>query len=62
MTRCVTPCTSRCATNTHGSDSHCLKPQSRSHGKSDRCHRRPACAMPYTGFSTRHTRGRPSAP
>eukprot|EP00965_Chrysotila_dentata_P092165 3042738-Pleurochrysis_carterae.AAC.3 len=30
-----------------------------SQGKSDRCQRRPACAMPYTGFSTRHTQGRP---
>eukprot|EP00965_Chrysotila_dentata_P260946 6214092-Pleurochrysis_carterae.AAC.2 len=33
-----------------------------SNGNSDRCQRRPACAMPYTGFSIRHTRGLPSAP
>eukprot|EP00965_Chrysotila_dentata_P125895 4160863-Pleurochrysis_carterae.AAC.1 len=31
-------------------------------GNSERCQRRPACAMPYTGFSMRHTRGFPSAP
>eukprot|EP00965_Chrysotila_dentata_P080446 2654260-Pleurochrysis_carterae.AAC.1 len=47
---------------THESDAHCVKPKSRSHGKRVRCQRRPACAMPYTGFSTRQMRGRPSAP
>ena len=30
------------------------------HGKMERCQRRPACAMPYTGFSTRHRRSTPS--
>eukprot|EP00965_Chrysotila_dentata_P067931 2247128-Pleurochrysis_carterae.AAC.5 len=48
MTRCRVPLTFHSATNTHGSDSHCLKPQSRSQGKRDRCQRRPACAIPYT--------------
>eukprot|EP00965_Chrysotila_dentata_P164148 5419607-Pleurochrysis_carterae.AAC.1 len=47
---------------THGSDEHCVKPYSMSHGKRVRCQRRPACAMPYTGFSTLQMRGRPSAP
>eukprot|EP00965_Chrysotila_dentata_P120361 3979919-Pleurochrysis_carterae.AAC.1 len=62
MTRCWTPSMLRSATNTHGSDSHCLNPHSRSQGKRDRCQRRPACAIPYTGFSMRQMRGRPSAP
>eukprot|EP00965_Chrysotila_dentata_P004585 149142-Pleurochrysis_carterae.AAC.1 len=38
---------------TQGSDAHWVKPYCSSHGKSVRCHRRPACAMLYTGFSTR---------
>eukprot|EP00965_Chrysotila_dentata_P046721 1551377-Pleurochrysis_carterae.AAC.1 len=48
--------------NTHGSACDCWNPQARSHGKSERCHRRPACAMPYTGLTTRQTRVRPSDP
>eukprot|EP00965_Chrysotila_dentata_P176002 5811266-Pleurochrysis_carterae.AAC.1 len=47
---------------TQGSDAHWVNPYSSSQGKSVLCHRRPACAMPYTGFSTRQMRGRPSAP
>eukprot|EP00965_Chrysotila_dentata_P060558 2006816-Pleurochrysis_carterae.AAC.2 len=30
----------------NGSDSHCANPKSSSQGKSERCHLRPACAMP----------------
>eukprot|EP00965_Chrysotila_dentata_P005253 172443-Pleurochrysis_carterae.AAC.3 len=49
-------------TKTQGSEPHCLKPNLSSRGKSERCQRLPACAMPQIGFSTRHIRGRPSAP
>eukprot|EP00965_Chrysotila_dentata_P111453 3685011-Pleurochrysis_carterae.AAC.1 len=48
--------------NTQGSDVHCLKPQDWSHGNRDRCHRRPAWAIPYTGLRMRQTRVRPSEP
>eukprot|EP00965_Chrysotila_dentata_P078706 2594259-Pleurochrysis_carterae.AAC.1 len=47
---------------THGSEEDWMNPKWRSQGNNVRCHRRPACAMPYTGFSTRHMRGRPSEP
>eukprot|EP00965_Chrysotila_dentata_P003136 102435-Pleurochrysis_carterae.AAC.1 len=47
---------------THGSECDCLKPHDISYGNSDRCQRRPAWAMPYTGLTTRHTRVLPSDP
>eukprot|EP00965_Chrysotila_dentata_P090518 2986690-Pleurochrysis_carterae.AAC.1 len=47
---------------THGSQQHSVNPYSRIQGNKVRCQRLPAWAMPYTGFSTRQMRGRPSAP
>eukprot|EP00965_Chrysotila_dentata_P257937 6213051-Pleurochrysis_carterae.AAC.2 len=46
----------------HVSVVDCLKPCASSQGKSVRCHLRPACAIPYTGFCMRQIRGRPSDP
>eukprot|EP00965_Chrysotila_dentata_P158769 5244203-Pleurochrysis_carterae.AAC.1 len=46
MMVCAAPLIVRSHVNTHGSECDCLKPQEMSHGKSERCHRRPACAIP----------------
>eukprot|EP00965_Chrysotila_dentata_P063206 2094367-Pleurochrysis_carterae.AAC.1 len=62
MSRCSTPEMVRVMVITQGSDLHCVNPNCSSHGNSERCHRRPACAIPYADFSTRQMRGRPSAP
>ena len=45
--------------NTLGSEWHASKPKSLSHGYKDRCQRRPAWAIPYTGLVILHTIGRP---
>eukprot|EP00965_Chrysotila_dentata_P150069 4956913-Pleurochrysis_carterae.AAC.1 len=47
---------------TQGSVEHWLKPQDFSQGNRERCQRRPACAIPYTGLRMRHTRVFPSVP
>eukprot|EP00965_Chrysotila_dentata_P026831 890536-Pleurochrysis_carterae.AAC.1 len=52
----------RLQTNTQGSDEDCANPHWISHRKRERCQRRPACAMPYTGLTIRHTRVLPSDP
>eukprot|EP00965_Chrysotila_dentata_P228740 6196778-Pleurochrysis_carterae.AAC.3 len=36
----------RSQVNTHGSECDCLNPQDVSQGNNERCHRRPACAIP----------------
>eukprot|EP00965_Chrysotila_dentata_P205742 6183138-Pleurochrysis_carterae.AAC.9 len=54
----MTPSSVCSAVTTHGSESHCVNPNSRSQGKSERCQRRPACAMPkiYGLFDAADTR------
>eukprot|EP00965_Chrysotila_dentata_P248603 6208433-Pleurochrysis_carterae.AAC.1 len=46
MRVCAVPSITRSHVNTHGSECDCLNPQEISQGKSERCHLRPAWAMP----------------
>eukprot|EP00965_Chrysotila_dentata_P025362 842794-Pleurochrysis_carterae.AAC.1 len=52
----VDPLTVLWHVKTQGSECDWVKPHPASHGNRDRCQRRPACAMPYTGLTTRQTR------
>eukprot|EP00965_Chrysotila_dentata_P007750 252826-Pleurochrysis_carterae.AAC.1 len=58
MSRWRLPLISRWAVKTQGSVEHCVKPHCRSQGNRERCHRRPACAMPYRWASPPCTRVR----
>eukprot|EP00965_Chrysotila_dentata_P180150 5948632-Pleurochrysis_carterae.AAC.1 len=49
-------------TKTQGSELDCWKSHSLSHGERERCHLRPAWAIPYTGLTMRQARVRPSEP